>query len=345
MVRARAPHLLSTMARPSRPASPQSWSPRSTMTEASRADRAQQDRVATDPAPTRPASSLGRIARPASTRTEIEEVPPRSEPPPSSWTSPPTIDPPSTRSTPFHSPSPEGARGTRVDPAAKVARSPGAPLTAQEPMRWRWRIESADKTTRRRSDASLAQREAIPERPPDPRSTAVRTPVPHQPVPAPWRASTPDAPSCAAPILRATPRAVVRAELSRPTSIGAAPPRVPSSTQAGVDATRAPTPAVTPTGAAPSNEPPPRSFDHARDALSRPDWGPRPPARPGLWPRLPDEDEHDSPPQTRPSDPTWPVLPSDDLAALEAPVHGEDRARSDHLRREQQGARWSERHS
>jgi hypothetical protein len=376
MVRARAPHLLSTMARSPRPASPPTRPPHSTVTEAPTADPAQQDRGASDPAPTRPASLLGRIARPATTRTEIDEVPPRSEPAPSSWRSTTTID---SRSTPFPSPYPEGARETRGDPAAEIARSPAAPLPTPTPMRWRWRIESADEIppTRRRCDPSPAQREATPERPPDPRSPAVHTPVPRQPAaPTPWRASTPDGPSSAAPIPGVTPAAVVRAELSRPASTGALPPRVLRSPPAGAGPLRAPIPAVTPTGAAPLDAPPPRSFDHARDVPSRSGWEPRPPARPvlwqhlpdddelragamvpqprsspppptrpGLWPRLPDEDEHDSPPQTRPTDPTWPVLPSDDLAALEAPVHSEDRGRSDRLRGEQQGARWSERHS
>ncbi|HWO22629.1 MAG TPA: hypothetical protein VNO30_27910 [Kofleriaceae bacterium] len=67
------------------------------------------------------------------------------------------------------------------------------------------------------------------------------------------------------------------------------------------------------------------------------------PARSGLWPRL--LDESDAPLQAWPPDATWPVLPSDDPVDLEAPVHGEEHDRSERLRGEQQGARWSERHS
>ncbi len=129
-------------------------------------------------------------------------------------------------------------------------------------------------------------------------------------------------------------------------------------------------PAVTQAGAVPLDEPSPRSFEPApprphrepppapravwplpdddelrRGEAARRPGAPPPPPRSDLWPRLPDED--DLPPPARPIDPTWPPLPREDLEALDAleePARDEDHGRSDRLRGEQQGARWSGRH-
>ncbi len=140
-------------------------------------------------------------------------------------------------------------------------------------------------------------------------------------------------------------------------------PIAPSAHPAGAPPLEAPRPAVTPAGAVLLDEPPPRSFDRElprprREASPPPPppavWphlreddeprrNPPPPARSGLWPRLPDED--DLPPEVRSADLPWPALPGDDLELAEEPVHGEDHDRIDRLRGEQQGARWSGRHS
>jgi hypothetical protein len=388
MVRARAPHLLSPTKAPSpRPATtPSTWpqppSMRSRVAEAPTANPAHQDRDASAPVPVHPSPFAGQIARqPASAPAELAKVPPRAAPPASAWSSPPT-------------------RGSSSIPAPAPSEARTPP---QEPARWKWRIEPAGETppARWRSAPSPAQAEAAPARPLRPHSPrpAARSPVAHPLVPhdpaAPWRAS--EAP--AAPILAETPTGAVVAELSSPASARVAPPVTPSAmpASAGAEPLAARIPAVTPARTVPLNvpvnvpvnvpldvplnDPPPRSFDRARDVLQQPHrdppraarsvvWphlseedGPRlpdddelrerdvlqparrslPPARPDLWPRLPDEE--DSQPQAWPTDSTWPVLPGDVPAALEAQAHEEDHGRSDRLRGEQQGARWSERHS
>ena len=304
---------------------------RSKTVEAPAAEPMQQVRDARAPALTRPSASHQIARQPADMPAELAPPPPRSEPPASAWSSPRATSSPSP---PSLSPSPDGARA--AERAAERARSPDARTPPAEPVPGRWRIEPGSEPSPTRGNASLlARHEMPPERPApmQPLRAASRRPAACGPVPP-----TPAAPT--------SPRTNVPE---------AAPPAAPvrTSAPAGSRSLDTPVPNVPTSNAAPLAEPPPRLFDHAPDELPQDDrrpplersnpWRVLLPARSGLWPRL--LDESDAPLQAWPPDATWPVLPSDDPVDLEAPVHGEEHDRSERLRGEQQGARWSERHS
>ncbi len=355
--------------------------PRSAVAEAP-VDPTQEDRGMGSPAPGYPSLLSAQLARPpVSPPTELAEAPPRAEPPAAVWRSPPAMG--SSPPAPSRSsegpramrvdPAAGSAGGPAIpEPPPERTRWRWWSEAAGEPAPARWRGDSSPAR-------SPVPHEATPQQPPRPHAPRplVRGPIPPGPAaPAPWRVSGPDALAAAAPLPTGMLAGVVAAASSGPASSGVAPATAPSAPPPGAGAgpLEAPTPAVTRAGAAPVDEPPPRSFDpvlpwslrerppappvvwphlsvpdddelRRGDAARRPGAWPPPPARSDLWPRLPDED--DLPPPARPTDPPWPALPSEALEALgavEEPAYDDDHGRSDRLRGEQQGARWSGRH-
>ena len=262
-------------------------------------------------------------------RFELAEVAQRIEPPASEWSSPATTG------------SPERGRAMRVDsvaarPAAPRAGAPDVAPPPREPARSRWPVEpdGEPRPTRWHGEPiPPVHGEAPPQRSPHPHSRplAPAHAEPHRVAPpAPWRASVPEARAPAAPIAPSSPAAP-------PTRATLLHEPAQRSFDRARDAHPHPHPAAPP--------PRPASWPHLPDEgepreAAAPVW-PRssaPPPRPVSWPRLPDEDEHEAPPQARPTEPSWPVLPSD-APDLAAPVLEEDHGRSARLRGEQRGAR------
>jgi hypothetical protein len=370
MVRTRAPHLLANHLRAPRAASP--LPPRCPSPSAERAAR--------PPAGTVPAAIPARVtaASPAIIPAACD-VPPRCEPPASAWTAPPlaaaSSEPehqslvrrqprapaviPDGSSPPAGAAQYEPARSPGAEAATDTARSPGAPVPPQErAMRGRWRIaaQSEPPPARQRGASGSAPTEATAqEHPPSshaPRpGTGTSTPRPLGASPEQRRPVTPAAlPDCAALPRSSAPRAAPLPRAAAP--IPTAPPANATLTEwPPWSATDATPPAAPFPAALPVAEPPRRSFDRAHEARPHPRPEPPPPVQPLPWPCLPDDDEpadahaHGSPPATRPTEPTWPALPDDEPAVPEAPVFREDHNRSDRLRGEQQGARWTARHS
>jgi hypothetical protein len=380
MVRARAPHLLEAMDRPRRPAprphEPRAASPRimpgaapsplvavppidpTPVIESGNTRRSVERPAAVPPvelppaavSAEAPAELAAKLPTYAPTQAQRLDPPPHARPATSTW----VTAPPATRSSPTLPPSPsEPAPATRSSPtlpptpsepapAARVrAAVPDTSRPSPEPATWRWRIESLDQARppHRRSAFSAASADrALPPAPPRaPASPPGELSPVHPPPPASlerWRSDVPDAfppatlPWQPVPARVAVPAASSAVVPAAPFSV-ATPPVVPSHDPPGSIVRSSPWSNL-------SDEEPHTSAAGRHPTEVHP-------ARPLCWPRLPDEDEHDSPTQAAPADPTWPVLPGDELAALEDPAPGEDPGRYDRLRREQQGVRWSER--
>lgn len=335
------------------------------------------------PPPGSQASSWEQIARPpAGEPAGLAEVSPYPEPPAAEWSSPPPdraravrMGPEAARAGGPAAPAPlQSAVSRPVSSAAPRAGAPHVQPPPPEPARWRWKSEPEGEPhpTRWRGES-----------PPRPSSHGAAPHRP--PTPAPWRASVPERHAPAAPRSPEATDGVRGAERSRAASaapiapITPVAPITPAAPTAPSVAPAMPIAAFAPASprprATPPHEPPPRPFDRTHGANPYPHPAappPRPASRPQLpdegepregaappqpphphphpasppppvqWPRLPDE--IDGPRAARPTEPTWPLLSSDD-PDLAAPMLDEDHGRSDRLRGEQRGNRWSERRS